>query len=489
MLDSYHRVRTLIPFLNYTDLVKRNIIPKEKMFTNKTVISLGGKTICPKLAKKLGPSQYGLLMEEIIESLLENNCNVSCLNFLDKYKNLNNNSEWIPLAELLKNEFIDKKIVLQPQAEINDDINLITGHPDLISNTTVYDIKTTGQFGKMRTDTILQLLSYYCLCKINLSIDYIGLILPLQLKVIIYNLKDWKWEPFYDELKLCISKKYTKLDNKVLHIKDYVHFNLMLNIYVGSTVKKDQLFDYHYGKPIQFFINGNQTSRVSYTTKYENDMKKFINNTVSPVFIHAPYILNFSFPGQGKKREEDQEIEKILGKDAWGGWTFYCLYKLLIFGKKTGINGIVIHCGKTCGGNYKEAVKNMKKSIIICSKWATKNCKILIETSAGQNGEILSDPNEFIQFYQNLPNHVKEVVGICVDTCHVFSAGYEPMVFIDLINKSNILISLIHYNDSKGELGCKKDRHAIIGHGYIPIKQSYNVLLFAMNNAIPMVTE
>jgi hypothetical protein len=176
MLDSYHRVRTLIPFLNYTDLVKRNIIPKEKMFTNKTVISLGGKTICSKLAKKLGPSQYGLLMEEIIESLLENNCNLSCLNFLDKYKNLNNNSEWIPLAELLKNEFIDKKIVLQPQAEINDDINLITGHPDLISNNTVYDIKTTGQFGKMRTDTILQLLSYYCLCKINLSIDYIGLI-------------------------------------------------------------------------------------------------------------------------------------------------------------------------------------------------------------------------------------------------------------------------------------------------------------------------
>ncbi|HSW76662.1 MAG TPA: TIM barrel protein [Candidatus Saccharimonadales bacterium] len=488
-----HRVRSLIIHLNYGDLIKQQLLPKQKLFTNKTVPSLGGKTICPTLSKKLGPSDYGLMMEEVIECIISHISLDTVKHTLpeDLQKHFKVES-FKDLNDLITTTFIDHNIVLQPQVEIK--YKNIEGHPDLMTVDTIYDIKTTGQFGRMRTETILQLLSYYCLAKLNhMDIRYVGLVLPLQLQIVKVDLQHWQWQGFYQALVNSITNKLDQKSLWQLTLSQRVAFDILFKQYVGFHIKKDSLLNHiqHY-PAVQFFLNGNQTSSINYTKSFLNDLKKAISSCKTPTFIHAPYALNLCQPGKKKEeREEDAKIEQSLMTydHEWGGWTFYCLKNLLLFGQKVGVKGVVIHCGKTCKRDYKESLTTMRDAVIACSLYATPECPILIETCAGQTGEVLADPEELCVFYNSLPGFVRDVVKICLDSAHTHSAGYHPMLFINTLIDNNVPIALIHYNDCKFDIGCKKDRHAFIGNGKIGYEQLNAVLLFAIKNQIPMVVE
>jgi endonuclease IV len=491
-----HRVRSLITHLNYSELTKAKILPKQKFFTTKEVTTLGGTTPNPTLSKKLGPSQYGLFVEQIIEVLLLNKFDITSLNMLkislpsELQKHFTIDA-WKGVSKMLQEHFV---ILPKFQVELEGPDNIV-GHPDVLSTNTVYDIKTTGRFGSMRSNSILQLLSYYCLCKLNnLPITHIGLILPLQLKIVTYNVSDWHWQPFYNKLTSVIDNKLDKEKLWDIDVYQYNLFMTLVHMFVGYHCHlKDLITNIKQQMPaIQFFVNGNVTSTVTYDKIFIKDIKTALETSVSKVFIHAPYILNMSFPGKkgNNNVKQDKKIAKRLGTELeYGGWTFYCLKKLLKFGKKAGIKGIVIHVGKTCGENYDEAVLNMYNSIIDCAQFASPECKILIESCCDQQGEVLASPEQLGCFYQNLPEHVKPVIGICIDSCHVHCAGYNCDLFMLKLEEMGVPIDLIHYNDSKGVLGCKKDRHAGIGRGYVSYLILNNVLQYGIKHNIPMVHE
>ena len=478
-----HRVRSIIQYLSYKELSK--VLPKEKMFTSKSGPPKGGKTPSPTLAKKLGASDYGLFMEEVIEILLSNGCDIEALNKLTLEEDLQKYfkpEHYQPLANLLKEEFSN----VQYQVELVDIENNIVGHPDLLSYNTVYDIKTTGRFNSMRIQTIFQLLSYYSLCHINkLNVKYIGLVLPLQLKIIKYDLSQWDYKPFYSFLVDAINAKIVQVclwDIPEI-MKDY--FFDQVDEHVGFHCSNDQLSEHMKNNvpALQFFVNGNVNGNVVISDKLIKDLK---TPTISKMFIHSPYILNFSCPGISDRDTNYDYLEEA----SWGGWTFNTLIKLLDFGKENGnIRGIILHCGKRCGGDYNEAVFNMFFSIMACSSWASPECKILIESSCNQHGEILSDPNELADFYLALPECVQEVVAICVDTCHVFVSGNNPYEYIKILEKRKVPIDLVHYNDSKGRMGSCKDRHSCIGNGYIGYEILNQVLQYCIENNIPMLRE
>ena len=65
-----------------------------------------------------------------------------------------------------------------------------------------------------------------------------------------------------------------------------------------------------------------------------------------------------------------------------------------------------------------------------------------------------------------------ELLGVCMDTCHLHDAGYDLTQFDDILKEFDEKIGLdrllvVHVNDSKNERGAHKDRHENIGHGYI----------------------
>jgi deoxyribonuclease-4 len=484
-----HRVRTLIPHLDYGLLTKNKILPKEKLFTSKTVPSRGGKTPCVKLSKTLGASSYGILVEDIINTLLQNKCDLQSLEIvrselsfdLQKYLKID---EWKCVRDLIHNHF---PVAPQIQVELVD--GQIEGHPDLLSEDCVYDIKTTGRFGVMRTSTIFQLLSYYCLCQsTKLKVTKIGLVLPLQNLIVTYDLSKWRWRPFYEELKKTITLKHEKDAGWGITIFDQLSFMALVKKHVGSHCRIENLHEYTKVLPaLQFFLSGNQTSKIKYTEKFVKDTKNAIEINKVPVFIHSPYILNLSHPGKGQgTREEDHHSYE---KYDYGGWTFKCLDDIFQFAKKTNIKGVVIHCGKRCGEEYYACVFRMWCSVLYCARFATEECKLIIETSSGQGGEILCSPEELGNFYLSLPDETRKHVGVCVDTCHTFSSGYDPYEFIAILYSMDVPIDLIHYNDSAVKKGAKKDRHERIGKGYIGFESLYKVLEFAIEHNIPLVRE
>ena len=101
--------------------------------------------------------------------------------------------------------------------------------------------------------------------------------------------------------------------------------------------------------------------------------------------------------------------------------------------------------------------------------------KIILETSTGQGTELLSNLDEFADFYNKFTDDEKNYLKICIDTCHVFSAGYslksktDVQKYIKIVEKyigwNNVI--LIHLNDSKKDCGCGVDRHENLCKGCI----------------------
>lgn len=101
--------------------------------------------------------------------------------------------------------------------------------------------------------------------------------------------------------------------------------------------------------------------------------------------------------------------------------------------------------------------------------------RLLIETTAGQGTSVGATFEEIAYIIQRVENRIP--IGVCIDTCHIFSAGYDirgkmgwTNVLKDFEKKIGIsYLYAIHVNDSLHDLGSKKDRHANLGKGKIGI--------------------
>ena len=96
---------------------------------------------------------------------------------------------------------------------------------------------------------------------------------------------------------------------------------------------------------------------------------------------------------------------------------------------------------------------------------------VLLETMSGKGSEIGATFEEIADIISGV--QLSEKLGVCMDTCHIFAAGYDIVDNLDfVINKFDKIIGLnkllaIHLNDSLMPFNSHKDRHAKIGQGYI----------------------
>lgn len=209
------------------------------------------------------------------------------------------------------------------------------------------------------------------------------------------------------------------------------------------------------------------------------------------VFIHASYQINMG-------------SEPILTKDTLynpGLDIFITEIKNAI---KIGANGIVVHMGKNVKNQYEsdEVFNNMINFVIqlfnlikknkIFSK--SKNFLILFETPAGQGGEMCYDLNDIVNFIQIFkPTKFYNNIGLCIDTCHIFQAGYDLNNVKEIIKIHKILepiihkIKLIHLNDSFHPMGSRLDRHEQIGKGHIIVDNLIKFILPFKN--VPLILE
>lgn len=194
--------------------------------------------------------------------------------------------------------------------------------------------------------------------------------------------------------------------------------------------------------------------------RFKEDLRQSSINPDSTV-VHMPYLPNLSAP-----HSEMYEKSVMILTDE------------ITRCNSLGIPYLVIHLGSHLGKGEKNGISQLVNACqsafqVYKDKRSSKNSvKLLLENSAGQKNSIGSKIEE-IQLILELLGTSE--YGICLDTCHLFAAGYDLSgdeginKMLDLVEKCVGIqhLKLIHLNDSKGELGSNLDRHYHIGMGKI----------------------
>ncbi|AOA63217.1 Major apurinic/apyrimidinic endonuclease [Komagataella phaffii CBS 7435] len=152
------------------------------------------------------------------------------------------------------------------------------------------------------------------------------------------------------------------------------------------------------------------------------------------------------------------------------------------------------HPGSDLGSDHQEALKRLAKNINTAIN-ETKFVKIVIENMAGHGNLIGSDLEDIKTVIDMVDD--KSRVGVCIDTCHTFAAGYDIRdeesynAFWELYDKTIGFeyLSAIHLNDSKAPLGANKDLHQKIGWGFLGLEPFRLIANSEFLQGIPLVLE
>ena len=161
-----------------------------------------------------------------------------------------------------------------------------------------------------------------------------------------------------------------------------------------------------------------------------------------------------------------------------------------------GLDGLVMHPGSYTDSSEQEGLEKIVEAFeAAVERTAGATVEIWLETTAGQ-GTNLGWRFEQLAW---LIDHVRDAsrLGVCVDTCHIFAAGYPLQAAGEYAATIDELDSVVgvervrawHLNDSKRELGSRVDRHEAIGAGCLGLEPFRHVLNDPRWATLPMVLE
>lgn len=232
---------------------------------------------------------------------------------------------------------------------------------------------------------------------------------------------------------------------------------------------------------IQLFLKNNTQWR-SRPYRPEEIKDFFINkqqNQIKLAFAHSCYLINLASPdpviNQKSRLALLDEIRRA---------------------EKLRIPYIVIHPGSHKGSGEKTGLKAIAAGLNwVLQETPNSAVKIVLESTAGQ-GNSLGYKFEHLAEIMELVN-AKERTGVCLDTCHMFAAGYDittKQIYEATINEFDKIIGLErilawHLNDSRYPLGSRRDRHHHIGQGLIGLEAFRLILNDDRFDSLPMVLE
>jgi deoxyribonuclease-4 len=384
--------------------------------------------------------------------------------------------------EKISENVIDKLLTLGPKKIAFDKeitVNLmkgvvLAGHPDIIVDDIILDIKTTQNFAKIAQESIFQISSYFAIMRAGgVPIKKIGILLPMTGELLMVNVVD---NPkFLEIIKEKAIEKYTR--DLAISVCTDVMLDRKIQTYVGSHIHKlssileslkaaySNFLDFKC--PCQIFISSPQSVNFECDSEDIANTLTFVEQHHVKGYVHAPHVINLCRLWNDSKHVE-------------------CLIKTLQIAKSMGFRGVVVHVGKKVDYEFKTAIKNMYKNFLEAAKYATDECPLLLETPSGQGTELLTKVETFVAFFERAFEMCNKI-GICVDTCHVFAAGYDPLEYIKKIKPG--YVKLIHMNDSKFPFNSRKDRHASLGNGYIGVQKLEKIIEYCTINKLDMVQE
>ncbi len=195
-----------------------------------------------------------------------------------------------------------------------------------------------------------------------------------------------------------------------------------------------------------------------------DDAKKFIERRqrahIEYVVIHTIYLINLASPDPKNFKLSVQALKDEVQRAG-----------------ELQIPHVNTHIGAHMGQGVERGLERIVEAIdmVLASPQAqdAPDVKILLENSAGEGTELGASFAELGTVLNNIKDRSR--VGVCIDTCHAFCAGYDmttpyrlEQMLAELDREIGLdRVVLVHLNDSKFPLGSRRDRHEHIGQGHI----------------------
>ena len=196
---------------------------------------------------------------------------------------------------------------------------------------------------------------------------------------------------------------------------------------------------------------------------------------IGKIVAHAPYTLN---PCSAEQRTRD--------------FAFMAMSDDLRRMEYTPGNYYNFHPGSHVGQGTEDGIQ-MIADLLNRILTPEQTTTVLLETMAGKGSEIGGRFEELAAIIDKV--HLKDKIGVCLDTCHVHDGGYDIVNDLDgVISEFDWVIGInrlkaIHINDSQNLCGAHKDRHACIGEGHIGTETIAAVLNHPKLKGLPAILE
>jgi len=196
---------------------------------------------------------------------------------------------------------------------------------------------------------------------------------------------------------------------------------------------------------------------------------------INQILAHAPYTLNACSADEGLRTLARDTMKDDLERMEYTPGNCYNFHP-----------GSHVGQGAEDGIRY---ISDMLNQVLIPELHTT----VLLETMSGKGSEVGREFEELREILDRVEQ--KDHMGICLDTCHVWDAGYDIAGDLDgVLNRFDRIIGLdklkaIHLNDSQNPLGAHKDRHAKIGEGYIGFEALKRVTVHPALKNLPFYLE
>ncbi len=203
-----------------------------------------------------------------------------------------------------------------------------------------------------------------------------------------------------------------------------------------------------------------------------------ISFDLQPLFVHTSYLINLAAGDETVIRKSAE----LLGREM-------DLADLL------GADYVVLHTGSSSGTDEttarRRAIRTLR-GVLDRGPWRSR---LLLENTAGERGDISSRIEDLAEIVRETASPL--IGGICIDTCHAFSAGYDittqkglGMLAAEIGNHLGPgSVKLIHLNDSKKDRGSKVDRHEHIGSGRIGLEGLRRFVNHPAFRDVPLILE
>ena len=232
---------------------------------------------------------------------------------------------------------------------------------------------------------------------------------------------------------------------------------------------------------IQIFTKNNNRWQSKPLT--DEDIEKFLIDQkaagIAPVISHTGYLINLASPREDiHEKSLASMIDEIKRAEALR------------------IPDVVMHPGSPLDQGEVYGMNKIADSLNYCiDKTADAKARIALELTAGQGAQLGYRFEQIAELIERVEN--KKRISCCLDTCHIFAAGYDIRTreaYEATIGQFKKVIGLkylkvIHLNDSKHDIGSRKDRHEHIGEGMIGADAFQFIMQDSRLDKIPKLLE